>query len=602
MQVVDKEEYDKESSDEESEDSSDDDNTEISTNEKNPKKRVLKAFEDSDDEVKEEQCLPKDTDKHANIYNSEPATTDGKCSLKFPRLDHEEFTNDNIDPFATQTQHKELESLSFQHCKQQLNFKFNAIFKIVFLSANFIQPNDSGITKTSDIELLCDPGPSQIAEEDLFDICSGQFAVTQADEHQTASEEVNDVVQDSAQFVSQDESLQAVDNKPLLIENSRKLLESSDEETEEVLQENVKEKQKRKNIRKKVKRLKFSDDEESAGEEATYFKGSSEIEECDQEEEEEEEVEDVLVDYDSEENEIEVKMKKKDHIKAAEKYFEQEAELSESEWGSADEDEKDLNKYDIELGDEDKFDQNQLQEEVGRIHARKILDDDIRNVKKIEDLLFIDEENDGVGRERQFRWKNQTEAFSLEDENARFGGTHNEDGESDEESEIMWRKMRHERDTILSEKSEKMTESTTMSEEILLLDPNSQKVISSNTNFLLKRKFRIIKTSDAVGISPNNVHGTNVNSPFLIKTSNLKNFHHSSFLHRDEKTLNKIASFVSHKDDEVTNLSSHGSNSMSFMTIDKPNDSKKRKSDGASPQEPPKKRKVMAQSLLDQLK
>lgn len=61
-------------------------------------------------------------------------------------------------------------------------------------------------------------------------------------------------------------------------------------------------------------------------------------------------------------------MTKKDRQKAAKDYFENEAELSESEWGSADEDEKNLDKFDIELGDEDEFDQDQLQDEVGRIH------------------------------------------------------------------------------------------------------------------------------------------------------------------------------------------------------------------------------------------
>lgn len=49
-------------------------------------------------------------------------------------------------------------------------------------------------------------------------------------------------------------------------------------------------------------------------------------------------------------------------------FFEDEAELSESEWGSADEDERNLDKFEIELGDEDQFDQNQLMSELDRIH------------------------------------------------------------------------------------------------------------------------------------------------------------------------------------------------------------------------------------------
>lgn len=77
----------------------------------------------------------------------------------------------------------------------------------------------------------------------------------------------------------------------------------------------------------------------------------------------------VFIDYDSEENEIEVKMSKQDKFKEAGKYFEAEAELSGDEaWGSADENEENLDKLDIELGDEDQFDQDLLQEEVGKIH------------------------------------------------------------------------------------------------------------------------------------------------------------------------------------------------------------------------------------------
>lgn len=74
------------------------------------------------------------------------------------------------------------------------------------------------------------------------------------------------------------------------------------------------------------------------------------------------------MDYDSEENEIQVKLTKQDRQKAATNYFENEAELSGSEYGSADEDEKDLDRFDQELGDEDQFDQEQLQTELGKIH------------------------------------------------------------------------------------------------------------------------------------------------------------------------------------------------------------------------------------------
>lgn len=58
----------------------------------------------------------------------------------------------------------------------------------------------------------------------------------------------------------------------------------------------------------------------------------------------------------------------KERQKEANTFFDKEAELSESEWGSADEDERDLDKFDVELGDEDEFDQGILQNQLERIH------------------------------------------------------------------------------------------------------------------------------------------------------------------------------------------------------------------------------------------
>lgn len=466
----------------------------------------------------------------------------------------------------------------------------------------------------TEIKDLCDSGPSQAIDDDFLDILSGRFTDTQETlttkslEPQIA--QTNDI--SNSHFVSQvAEPAAAIDenNRAPAERNARKFVDSSDDEAEVSKTGHGRKTKKVKKRKQKVKRLGFSDDEDSSTAEKSdnssigHASGGEEAEDVLAEyDSEENEIEETLVDYDSEENEIEVKMKKKEIIKVANKYFEQEAELSESEWGSADEDEKGLDKYDIELGDEDHFDQNELQEEVGRIHARKVLDDDIKNVKKLEELLFENEENDGVGRNRKFRWANQ-KSFTLEDENARDGNAP-EESDGEDESELLWRKMRHERETLLNEQSQKTAECDTMSDEVLFMDPNSQMVTTSSTSFMAKKKFKIIRSTSAVeGLIKSSDVATR-NSPFLIKTASASKFQSSSFLSRDEQTLNRIAKFISHKDDEVTNLS-HGSNSMSFLTIDKPDESKKRKSEGSKLQEASKKQKLETNSkqmLLDRLK
>lgn len=49
-------------------------------------------------------------------------------------------------------------------------------------------------------------------------------------------------------------------------------------------------------------------------------------------------------------------------------FFENEAELTESDWDSADEDEKDLDVLDAEQGDGDIFDEDQMKVDLERIH------------------------------------------------------------------------------------------------------------------------------------------------------------------------------------------------------------------------------------------
>ncbi|XP_062134300.1 claspin [Drosophila sulfurigaster albostrigata] len=364
-------------------------------------------------------------------------------------------------------------------------------------------------------------------ENELLGLCSGRF--TQSEMSSTAPTTSSALIS-QIPITQAPESSQAPDElealcsgnfetqKPASPEPTTNKIVSSEEEAAEQQKEEKPRQKKLTKKRQKKKALGFSDDEESEEESAAEEQLESEAEEV-------EEVPESFVDYDSEENEVVVQMTKKDRKLRASNFLEKEAELSESEWGSADEDEKNLDNYDIELGDEDEFDKEKLRSELGQIHARKMLDQDIREVRKIQDMLFEDEE--GAVRQRQFRWKNAENgmAFSLDDTRNAEGEADPNEGSGDEENEHLWRKIRYEREQLLLEKGLKGAATNVAS-------PLSPAVGNTNT----ARKFNIItakKTTVELKKS----------SPFLIsKSVNQKQQAvRGSFLVRDKETLTKLA-------------------------------------------------------------
>jgi len=78
-----------------------------------------------------------------------------------------------------------------------------------------------------------------------------------------------------------------------------------------------------------------------------------------------------------------------------------------------------------------------------------MMDQDIREVRKIKEMLF-EEEEEGASRQRQFRWKNVENGFSLDDRRPENG--EGNEGSGDEENEHLWRKIRYEREQLLLEK------------------------------------------------------------------------------------------------------------------------------------------------------
>lgn len=219
-------------------------------------------------------------------------------------------------------------------------------------------------------------------ESELMALCSGTFDATQKEPSGNALMSQLPLTQNQGKPVDDDElmglcsgtfeeGISATQLKDKNVEENipqpkyNKIL-SSDEEDDNN-ESHSRTKKLTKKLKNKTAKLGFSDDEEdgeieskvSEEDDKQYFDGPEELEEEPA----------TFVDYDSEENEIVVQMTKKDCVKQAATFFEKEAELSESEWGSADEDEKNLDKYDIELGDEDEFDKEKLRSELEQIHA-----------------------------------------------------------------------------------------------------------------------------------------------------------------------------------------------------------------------------------------
>ncbi|XP_056639001.1 claspin [Diorhabda sublineata] len=367
--------------------------------------------------------------------------------------------------------------------------------------------------------------------QDLLDVCSGEFTgITQISSNGFPKtcvshllnpvEEVKTLDEDQDIVISQllnEEEMEAFKKKfdsPILNHSPKAI-----REPEEVAgtggvidsddDENVLEVKKKKN----QKKLTFSDDDSSEEER----EDEEEINLCD-------DVDIADINYDSEENEIEYE-KETENIKLTD-FFEDEAELSESEWGSADEDEKDLDRLEFEQGDTEKFDEKQMRTDLERIHMRRMLDDDTREVKLLQEMLLDDGELHGSGRERQFKWKN-IDSQNIDDDTKK--NSDDEIGFDEDESEEQWRRKRHEREMFLKEK-----QSQEFNDDIDLLSKSEilklghkviQKSLSNPQGYTL-----LEKTKDE-----NDSSSTKTQFSLLHKRG--------SFLNRGDQVLQKLAEY-----------------------------------------------------------
>nr|XP_034834219.1 claspin-like [Maniola hyperantus] len=329
----------------------------------------------------------------------------------------------------------------------------------------------------------------------------------------------------------------------------KKLVIDSDDEMNDCPSQKKNKKQRKRKAEDRA--LQISDDDE---EEEVLDEEQSDIESDINEEEER------IVEYDSEENEVEVQQKslKKKRVGA---FFENEAELtSEDEWvGSGDEDERGLDRMEREEGDDETFHQGQLQRELGQIHMwaretkmredwigwsvrrgmtrpstkdscrgsldrfiwREVLDQDKREVRMIQELLFEDGDLGDGHRQRKFRWRNA----DGEEET----GTNPDEvwirKKREFESEEQWRKVEARKGNVFKEidndDAPKVVTSTNRRNFVFTALSQNEKAKSS----LLTRGWATLATPLATG---------NVDTPKVVMSTNRRNFVFTAFS-QDEK-------------------------------------------------------------------
>lgn len=250
-----------------------------------------------------------------------------------------------------------------------------------------------GSTQKTDFNLKDLSSQANISESQLLKLCSGNFNMQSIDTKQLEEME-NEISQDIRLTLNEDLSDNSVN-----INQAKKISVSTDS--------------------KKFIKIAFSGDESQSDEEDTFFRpknrpvkrlnlSDSEEENTESSDEENDDKEaEEYIDYDSEENEV-VVAPKKDMKEIVAGFLEEEAELSESDWDSADEDEKGLDKLEFEEADNEHLDEDEVKNQLEKIHMRQILDEDKREVRMLKELLFEDGDlhMDGAGRERKFKWKN----------------------------------------------------------------------------------------------------------------------------------------------------------------------------------------------------
>lgn len=415
----------------------DDDSTDVSSNRK-PFKRIVHTLEDDS-----RSCS---TENNEDIIDKDEKTTLSRTTIStgmFNSSEKDEASDNEGDiPVSQVHVENDLEHRLSQTPQTKTN-SFNFISPVTQLTALNIRLESEGEPAKAEQQVLVDEADpfsiedtqtiksskqtcdfkkqtasqrklftsqKDITDEELMQLCSGNFTQDKSNLH--LSEEPNVTESQllgicSGTFNTQVDNTQKSTND-LLDETS---LRHSAYDKKQRSRENVKSwntlsvvssddedpigKEINNRSRKKVKKLDLSEDED---EEDNASSASSD--------EDNENDEEKYIDYDSEENEVVVPKKNIKQFAAA--FLDEEAELSESDCDvSADEDEKDLDKLELEEGDDEDIDETEVKNQLGKLHMKQILDKDQNEVRILKELLFEDGDlYSESARERKFKWRN----------------------------------------------------------------------------------------------------------------------------------------------------------------------------------------------------
>ncbi|KAL0269356.1 UNVERIFIED_CONTAM: hypothetical protein PYX00_007119 [Menopon gallinae] len=288
--------------------------------------------------------------------------------------------------------------------------------------------------------------------------------------------------------------------------------------------------------KKKRKHLKFSDDEDDENEEdeeEEEKEEDSDSEESDSKDNEENEVEDSSQ---NEQPEKEVMYDSEEEIVNPGEFFEKEAELSGSEEWSGDEDEGGLDDYEKEDGDADKLDEHKVRSDLEKIHMRTLRDDDERQVRLLQEILFEDGDlhDDGPKRPKNFRWKDIGGFYDDDEDRTELFKPQDDEQEEDEQSA----KIRHEKELFwLKLKSRR--------EEVGLDDDEHGSSLLKLGKVVMEKSTRITMSKERVRTTTADIDESIVKTPFALTNQR------GSFLSRNEEFLSRLAKFTANATDNI---------------------------------------------------